>query len=118
MKNESVLLANKVQQGTSWAVDFDNQEGAGCTLTLDVTNVGTGSLSVAIVGITPQGTTYTIITTAAVVGNGQVQLKVGRGLPVAANISANDQLPRKLRVTFTHNNANPMDYTAGLALHG
>lgn len=118
MKNDNVAVADKTQQTTTFSVDFDNPDGAGLTLVTDVTNAGTGSLTPSIRGITPHGTTYPILTGAAIVANGQQVLKVGRGLTAAANAVANDQAPKKVRITFTHDNANPMDYKAALLLHG
>lgn len=118
MKNDSVSVADKTQQTVTFSVDVENPEGAGLTLVTDVSSAGTGSLTPSILGVTPHGSTYLILAGVAIVADGQQVLKVGRGLPATANVSANDQAPKKLRITFTHNNANPMNYKAALTLHG
>lgn len=115
--NHSVALAAKAAQTTTHSVDIDNPDCSGCVLVTKMTAVGTGSVTPSISGVDPHtGEVWPILAGAAIIANGTQILKVGRGLVAAANLVAVDQLPKKLRITFTHNNANPADYVAGLNL--
>jgi hypothetical protein len=114
--NKCIQVCNKTQVTATFSVDIDVPEGSGGTLVTDVSNAGTGSVAPKIEGVTPHGTVFPLLTGVAIVANGQQVLKIGRGLTAAANAVANDQLPAKVRITFTHANANPMDYKASLCL--
>lgn len=60
-----------------------------------------GSLTVALNGLTPSGYAYPILSSAALAAVGTTPLRVGPDLPVAANSSANDVVPRELQVVAT-----------------
>lgn len=62
------------------------------------------------------GKYYNLLTSAAITGSGTTVLKVGPGLPVSANVSANDVLPSTLRVTMTHADADSITYSVGATL--
>jgi hypothetical protein len=86
-------------------------------VTLDMTVVGTGSVTLTIQGKDPaSGKYYTLLAGAAVIANSTVTYRVGVGLTAAANLVANDALPRTIRILATHNNANPATYSVGYSL--
>jgi hypothetical protein len=62
-------------------------------LVINVTNANAGTLTVTIRGIDPISGPYLILASAGLVANGQVVLRVGPALTVAANLVANDFIP-------------------------
>ena len=80
-------------------------------LVVDMTVVGTGSITVTISALGETGTLYTLLAGLAIITNSVNVYKVFIGATVAANISANDFLPKQLRITITANNANPATYS-------
>lgn len=94
--------------------DFVNNNARGVTVTLDMTTVGTGSVTLTIQGKDQaSGKYYTILAGAAVITNSTNRYFVFPGAPVAANVSANDELPYIWRILVTANNANPTTYSVG-----
>jgi hypothetical protein len=102
---------------TQTSADFTNVSYRGVKVVLDTTVIGTGSVTVTIQGKDrASGKYYTLLAGAAVVTNVTNVYTVFPGAPVAANVSANDQLPEVWRIVVTANNANPATYTVGAAL--
>lgn len=62
------------------------------------------------------GAWWTLLTGAALATVIKNILRVGPGMPVTANVSANDGLPDRLRLDFSHSNANSITYSAGVHL--
>ena len=92
--------------------DLTNVDSRGLKLFVNMSLVGTGSITVTVQGKDPtSGTYYTILASAAIVANGFTTYTVYPGAPVTANASVNDILPRTWRVLVTANNANPANYT-------
>lgn len=84
-------------------------------LILDMTVVGTGSVTVTINGKDPaSGKYYLLLAGAAVITNVTNVYRVGPGLVAAANAVANDALPAVIQIVVTANNANPATYSVGL----
>jgi hypothetical protein len=89
----------------------------GVIVVLDMTVVGTGSVTLTIQGEdTVSGKFYTLLAGAAVITNSTNVYTVYPGVPVSANVSANSPLPRTWRVLVTANNANATTYTVGASL--
>lgn len=87
------------------------------TVDLTVNAGGLGSITVLIEGYDPgKDGFYTLLQSAALTAVAFTKYTVGPGLPVTANVSANNPLPEKIRVTITANNANPVTYSVGLNL--
>lgn len=104
---------------TQTSADFANPNARGVKVVLDVTvNAGgAGSVTVTIQGKDKaSGKYFTLLAGAAVVTVVTNVYTVFPGAPVAANVSANDQLPEVWRIVVTANNANPVTYTVGAAL--
>lgn len=94
--------------------DIINLNARGITVVLDMTVVGTGSVTLTIQGKdVASGKYYTLLAGAAVITNSTNRYTVFPGAPVAANVSANDALPYVYRILVTANNANPTTYTVG-----
>lgn len=97
--------------------DQVNSYGLGVKAFVNVTAIGTGSITVTIQGKDPtSGVYYTVLASAAIVVNGLVVLSVYPALTATANLVANDVLPRVWRVLVTANNANPASYTVGASV--
>jgi hypothetical protein len=112
------LLASAARTTTVSTADQTNYNGDAIDVVLDVTNAGTGSITVTIEGKDAlSGKYYTLLAGAAVVANGTTVYRVGPGLTAAANAVANFRVPRTWRVTVTHNNANPITYSVGASLN-
>ena len=94
-----------------------NNTGRGLIVVLDMTTVGTGSVTLTIQGKdTASGKYYTLLAGAAVVANSTNVYTVYPGVAATANVSANSPLPRTWRVITTANNANPCTYTVGASV--
>lgn len=90
----------------------------GLTLVIDTTAAGTSPSTVfKVEGVDRiSGKTYGALSSAAVTGVGTVTLSVGPGLPVTANVSANQPVPPVVRVTATHGNSTTHTYSVALIL--
>ena len=79
---------------------------------IDVSAVSdTPSVTFAIDGVSPAGTTYNILTSAAVTGTGLTVLRVSPHLTAAANTVAKDIVPQAIKVTATHADADSITYS-------
>lgn len=85
---------------------------------IDVTAItATPSVVVTIDGLDPvSGKYWNLLTSAAITATGTTVLTVGPGLPVTANVSANQVLPDTLRITMTHGDADSITYTVAAHL--
>ena len=109
-----VFPPQTAQTATVNGNDQTNYGARGVTVVVVTTAIGTGSITCTIQGKDQgSGTYYTILAGAAIVTNTTNRYTVFPGAPVAANVSANDQLPFQWRVVITHNNANAASYTVG-----
>jgi hypothetical protein len=114
---ELTLLASGSRTTTVSSADQTNYNGEAVDVVLDVTNAGTGSVTLTIEGKDAvSGKYYTLLAGAAVTTNSTNVYRVGPGLTAAANSAANYRVPRTWRVTVTHNNANPCTYSVGACL--
>jgi archaellum component FlaF (FlaF/FlaG flagellin family) len=100
---------------TQTGPDLVNTHGhRGISVTLDMTVVGTGSVTLTIQGKDrASGKYYTILVGAAVTTNVTNRYWAFPGATVTANVSANDELPEIFRLVVTANNANAATYTVG-----
>lgn len=71
----------------------------------------TGSIVFTIAGVSPSGTAYTILASAAIVATGMTVLRVSPQLTAAANTIAKDMLPAALKITATHANGVAVTYS-------
>jgi hypothetical protein len=102
---------------TQTSPDFNNTNARGLSVVLDMTTVGTGSVTLSIQGKDrTSGKYYTLLTGAAVVTNVTNRYVIYPGYPVVANVSANEVLPNLWRIVTTANNANATTYTVGATM--
>ena len=111
------LLASAARTTTQTGADNDNIGGPGIVVVLDMTTVGTGSVTLEIQGKdVTSGKYYALLTGAAVVTNSTNVYTVYPGMTVVANASVSNVLPRVWRVVVTANNANSAVYSVGYCL--
>jgi hypothetical protein len=111
------LLASGARTTTQTSADLANTNARYLHVILDMTVVGTGSVTVTINGKDPaSGKYYLLLAGAAVVTNVTNIYKVGVGLTAAANAAANDVVPATFQIVVTANNANSATYSVGYNL--
>lgn len=111
------ILASGARTTTQTGTDQTNYNHRGIHVVLDMTTVGTGSVTLSIEGKdVVSGKYYAILTGAAVTTNSTNVYKIYPGLTGAANATASDILPRTFRITVTANNANSATYSVGASL--
>lgn len=111
---EATLLASAARTTTQTSADIINYNWKKLVVVLDMTVVGTGSVTVTIDGKdTASGKYYNILTGAAIVTNSTNRYRIGETLAAAANSVAQDYIPRIIRIVVTANNANTATYSVG-----
>lgn len=108
------ILASASRTTTQTSDDY--QGGTALHLIVNMTTVGTGSVTPKIQGKGNLGTYYDILVGSAITTDGVNVLKVGVGLAPVANGSAADFLPSTWRVVVTANNANAATYTVSASV--
>lgn len=93
-----------------------NAEGAAVAaliVMLDVTAItATGTLTLKIEGVDPQtNDPYLILQGTAISTTGMFVYRVDRVLPAQANLTAQDVVPTRVRVTVAHGNAVSITYS-------
>lgn len=98
--------------------DLDNGQHRGLHVVIDVTAASaTPSVVFTIQGKDEvSGQYYTLLASAAITGVGTTVLRVYPGLTAAANLVANDVLPKTWRVLATHADADSITYSVGACL--
>lgn len=110
--------ASRTANPTLAPASWDNQpEAEGILVVANITNAGTGSITVAIEGWDPgAGAWFTLLASAALTTNQTKTLLVYPSTSDSANARAAMALPKRYRVTVTHNNANAITYSVGAIL--
>lgn len=99
---------------TQIQADQSGGGGRGIRVTLNVTNAGTGSITLEIDAKDPTSGIYTsLLTGSAITANGTTIYEVYPGLTPVANSVVNDVLPLNWRIKVTANNANSITYSVG-----
>ena len=112
------LLASASRTTTQTSADITTFNLGAISVFLNMTVVGTGSVTLTINGKDPaSGVYYNILTGAAVVTNVGNLYRVMPGIPAVANKDVNAYLPRIIQLVVTANNANPATYSVGYTLH-
>ena len=117
---EATLLASGARTTTQTSADILNYNGLGAlVVTLDMTTVGTGSVTVTINGKdTASGKYRLILSGAAITTNVTNTYRVSPWITAVANSIAQDIIPRVLQIVVTANNANSATYSVGYNLVG
>jgi hypothetical protein len=122
MGKHQTVYASAARTATPTAVTVQVGRYNYLHLAIDVTAVtSTPSVVCTVHGLDPvSGKYYLMLTSAAQTDSGApytTVLKIGPGLPVTANISANDILPDTIRVTMTHGDSDSITYSVGANLY-
>lgn len=112
------VLASAARVASVNSADIVNYNAKGLHLVIDVTAIAaTPSITVTIQGRDAlSGQYYTILASAAIVAVGTTVLRVYPALVAAANLIANDILPRTWRVSVTAVDADSITYSVGASL--
>lgn len=114
---ERVVLASAARTTTQTGGDIHTYGATQVEVTLDMTTVGTGSVTLSIQGFdVAKGAFVTLLASAAIVTDITTILRYGLGFPVVANASAAGVLPGVIRVVVTANNANSATYSVSSRL--
>jgi len=117
--NEARIVIASAQVTAAPSVDDQrNPYARGLHLVIDITQLtATQTVTVTIQGKDPlSGKYYTILASTALAAVATTVLKVYPGLPVAANSTANDILPRDWRVAITLANGLSTTFSVGALL--
>ncbi len=86
--------------------------GAGLRVFINVTAAAdTPSITAKIQGVSPVGTYYDLLTSAAITGTGLTVLTVYPGMAVVSNQSVSQPAPRRFRVVMTHSDGDSITYS-------
>lgn len=111
------LLASAARTTTQTSSDIANDYCNALIVVLDMTVVGTGSVTVSIQGKDATSGQYrTLLTGAAITTNSTNTYKIGPTVAASANAIAQDYLPPTFRIVVTANNANTATYSVGYQL--
>lgn len=111
------LLESAARTESSVSDDQDNWNMRGIIVVLDVTDAGSGEVTLTIEGKDQvSGKYYTILTGAAVSTDVTTVYRVYPGLTPVENLTVSDILPRTFRVSVAHTDANPITYSVGACL--
>lgn len=123
---EIALLASasRTVDPTISPASWNGTKAVGIDVLIDMTTVGTGSITVSIEGraagkISAVGAPagwYLILASAAIAANGVTLLTVHPGVTDAANSKAGRSLPKQFRVRVVANNANAAVYSVDVNL--
>lgn len=113
-----VIFASSARTATTLTSgDQINNAGNSIHCILDTTAFTSGSVTMTIQGKDPASLKYyTLLAGAAVVGVSTNVYKVGPGLPVTANVSANDVLPGVWRISITGASTPISTYSVGCSV--
>lgn len=115
--SDYTLLASAARTITTNSPDQANYNARGLKLVFNMSNVGTGSVTVKIQGKDSiSGTYYDLLTGAAVITNVLNVYTMYPGMTAVANVSSNDILPRVWRIVATANNANSATYSVSASV--
>ncbi|MGG4034219.1 hypothetical protein ABEV74_11050 [Paenibacillus cisolokensis] len=114
---QSLLLNGVSRTTTTVSADQINHNARGVHIILDVTNAGTGNITLSIEGKdVASGKYYPILTGDAVTTNGTYVYRVYPGITPVEKQAISDVIPRTYRVKVTHNNSDSITYSVSCAL--
>ena len=104
---------------TQTSADIPNLSGRYIHVILDMTTVGTGSVTLNINGKdATSGKYYPLLVGAAITTNSTNVYRVGPAFAPSANATANDMIPATLQFVVNANNANAATYSVGYNIGG
>ena len=116
--DEVVLLASASRTTTQTSPDQVHNAGIGTlAVILDMTTVGTGSVTLTINAKDPaSGKYFLLLSGAAVTTNSTNVYRVNPFIPASANVTAQVAVPKTFQIVVTANNANAATYSVGYIL--
>lgn len=96
--------------------DIGTTGASGLEVYVEVTAWTSGSITVTVQGVTPAGTVYTLLASAAIGATGLTRLRISPSLAAAANAAANDLVPDKVRIHVAVADATPITYSISAVL--
>jgi hypothetical protein len=114
--SQQTVYPSLARTATPTAFTLDLSVSSGLVIVVDVTAKGTApSVVLTVDGVdTASGQFWNLLTSAAIVavtGSTPLVLRIGRGLPAAANLVANDIVPDRVRIKMTHGNSDSITYS-------
>src|SRR5437879_3068596 len=118
MSFAGTFLPSASRTTTQTSPDIDTRSYRSLTVTVDITVIGTGSITATINAKDVASGKYILILAGlALVANATTRYKVTPGeIAAAANAVAVDVLPQFIQIVITANNANPVTYSVGYDL--
>lgn len=111
------ILASAARTTTQTSADQTNPNHRGIKIVLDMTVVGTGSVTLTLNGKDLNSSKYyPILAGAAVITNSTNVYTVFPGATAVANSSVSDIIPRLFQIVITANNANTATYSVSYSL--
>lgn len=108
------LVASGAFTATQNSQDMSNTNLVGAHVIVDVTVVGTGTLTPKLQGKDPaSGKYYDLLVGAAISGTGTTVLKIYPGILASGSVAAQDILPAVWRVVLTKSDATSWTYSVG-----
>src|SRR2546421_1384988 len=103
---------------TQTSADIETAGARSLIVTVDITVIGTGSITLTINRKDVASGKYILmLASVALVGNGTTTYRVTPGeTAAAANVAAVDELPQWIQLVMTANNANAVTYSVGYDL--
>lgn len=116
---EQQIYASVARTATPTAVEVNTRRFRSMVVVLDATvHAVSAALTVALDRKdNASGKYVNILTSASITAVSTNTIRIGLGLPVTANVSANEPLPNVVRITVTHGNANAVTYTVSAHLN-
>lgn len=111
------ILASGARTTTFTSADQTNPNHRGIKIVLDMTVVGTGSVTLTLNGKDLNSSKfYPILAGAAVTTNSTIVYTVFPGATAVANLTVSDIIPRLFQIVLTANNANSATYSVSYSL--
>ena len=116
---EQQIYASAARTATPTAVEVNTRRFRSMVVVLDATvHAVSAALTITLARKdNASGKYIDILTSASITTVSTNTIRIGLGLPVTANVSANEPLPNVVRVTVTHGNANAVTYTVSAHLN-
>ena len=115
-KYNKSIYPSVARTATPTAVTVDDRNVIGVQVVINITaTVSTPSVVAKIDGFDPlSGAWYNLLTASAITSVGRVVLRIHPELLAAANLTAQDFLPRVYRVVMTHADTDSITYSVGI----
>lgn len=115
---QEIPLASTNRFATTNSNDlYAKKDDKGVTIFGVVSTLSSNTLTFSIQGKRPDGTYYTVLTSAASAATGTHTIKLYPGMTAAANASVSEPLPPVFRVAVTHTNSGTATYSVQMNRH-